>query len=396
MISVAGATGRSSASRRRRTVPGHRDAGPRPVPPTVRGRVVRVLAATVVAVLATVLAVGPASPAAAFRATCHEVDVPVTVAGRTATMHGTLCLPHHRTNTVVVLVPGSTYNHVYWDFPLQPQRYSFRRGLNQHGLATFVVDRLGTGLSSRPPSTEVTAQAQAAGIHAAVQLLRAGRLGGVTFSKVVIGGHSLGSVLAIGAVSTYPEDADGVLITGFIHNFNQEAVGRFFQSLHPAASDPAFAQAQPPYDAGYLTTMPGTRNANFYAPARADPAVVARDEATKDVVSTTENDTTVAFGDPAVSRSIQVPVLLVLGEFDPLFLCTPDGSPCTAEALLAQGTPFYSANARLQAFVLPDAGHSLNLFPNARHAWKAVGRWVDECVASRTSVPASRTAGCPS
>jgi hypothetical protein len=44
---------------------------------------------------------------------------------------------------------------------------------------------------------------------------------------------------------TYPGDADGPLITGFIHNVNTEAVGRFFQSLHPAASDPAFAQAQP-------------------------------------------------------------------------------------------------------------------------------------------------------
>jgi len=166
MIGMAGATGRSSASRPRRTVPGQWDAGPGPVSTAMRGRVVRVLAATVVAVLATALAVGPAGPAAAFRATCHEVDVPVTVAGRPAIMHGTLCLPHRRTNTVVVLVPGSTYNHVYWDFPLRPERYSFRRGLNQQGLATFVVDRLGTGLSSRPPSTEVTAQAQAAGIHA--------------------------------------------------------------------------------------------------------------------------------------------------------------------------------------------------------------------------------------
>jgi pimeloyl-ACP methyl ester carboxylesterase len=156
------------------------------------------------------------------------------------------------------------------------------------------------------------------------------------------------------------------------------------------------ARAQPPYDAGYVTTMPGTRNANFYAPARADPAVVARDEATKDLVSNTENDTSAAFGDPAASRSIQVPVLLVLGEFDHLFLCTPTGAPCTAEALLAQGIPFYGAHARVQAFVLPDAGHSLNLFPNARHAWKAVGRWVDEFVACRTSVTASRTAGCPS
>jgi len=249
---------------------------------------------------------------------------------------------------------------------------------------------------SRPLSTQVTAAAQAAGIHAAVQLLRAGRLGGTTFTKVVVGGHSLGSVLAIGAVTTYPEDADGVLITGFTHNIDPEGVGRVIQSFHPAALDPAFAQAQPPYDAGYVTRMPGTRDADFYAPATADPAVVARDEATKDVLSNTESDTAAAYLDPAVSRSIQVPVLLVSGEFDILFVCTPTGPPCSAETLLAQETPLYGPRACLRAFVLPDAGHSLNLFPNVRRAWKAVGRWVDEFVGSRTSVTAARTASCPS
>jgi pimeloyl-ACP methyl ester carboxylesterase len=141
---------------------------------TMRGRLIRILTDCVVAVLAMTFTVGLASPVAASSALCHEVDVPFTIADRPAFVHGTLCLPYRRTNSVVVFVPGATYNRVYWDLPLQPERYSFRRGLNQQGLATFVVDRLGTGLSSRPPSTEVTAPAQAAGIHAAVQLLRAG------------------------------------------------------------------------------------------------------------------------------------------------------------------------------------------------------------------------------
>ena len=122
----------------------------------------------------------------------------------------------------------------------------------------------------------------------------------------------------------------------------------------------------------------GTRIESFYAPGRADPAVVARDEATKDVTSSTEFDTSAPFGDPAASRSIHVPVFLVMGELDPLFNCAPPGAACTAESLLAQGTPFYGANARLRAFVLPGAGHAFTLFPNARKAWTAVGRWVEE------------------
>lgn len=77
------------------------------------------------------------------------------------------------------------------------------------------------------------------------------------------------------------------------------------------------------------------------------------------------------------------------GEFDPLFLCTPTGPPCSASALLARERAFYSAQACLQAFVLKDAGHSLNLFPNAHKAWKAVAKWADEFVSNGPS-PACR------
>lgn len=316
----------------------------------------------------------------------------MTVAGQPVTVHGMLCRPDDPTDTVVVLVPGATYNHVYWDFPLRPQKYSFRRGLNQKGLATFTMDRLGTGLSSRPLSTDLTATDSQASIHAVVQSLRAGTTGGVAYTKVVIGGHSLGSALVLGEVTTYPGDADAVLLTGLSHSVNLAAFGKVSASFYPAAQDPAFAPAQPPYDTGYLTTMPGTRRDGFYSPATADPDVVAVDEATKDVVSSTELGGSAGNLEPVVSQSIGVPVLIVNGASDVLYACTPSGPPCaTAEQLLAVETPYFGQQACLRTYVLPDAGHSLNLFPNARKAWQVVAKWVDEFVIHRA--PGSTT--CP-
>jgi hypothetical protein len=53
--------------------------------------------------------------------------------------------------------------------------------------------------------------------------------------------------------------------------------------FYPAASDPEFAGHC--LDAGYLTTVPGTRAGAFYSLRDDDPAVIAKDEEQKDVVA---------------------------------------------------------------------------------------------------------------
>jgi hypothetical protein len=45
----------------------------------------------------------------------------------------------------------------------------------RHGYATFAVDRLGTGQSSKPPSVTLLSSVEAASIHQIVGHLRAGR-----------------------------------------------------------------------------------------------------------------------------------------------------------------------------------------------------------------------------
>ena len=43
-----------------------------------------------------------------------------------------------------ILVPGATYNHAYWDWPLDPERYSMMEMARKAGRATLACDRLRT------------------------------------------------------------------------------------------------------------------------------------------------------------------------------------------------------------------------------------------------------------
>src|SRR5205085_7879859 len=61
------------------------------------------------------------------------------------------------------------------------------------GYSTFAIDRLGTGLSHKPPADLLTTQSHAYVVGQIVQKLRAGAIGGRTFSTVVGVGHSFGA-----------------------------------------------------------------------------------------------------------------------------------------------------------------------------------------------------------
>jgi hypothetical protein len=77
--------------------------------------------------------------------------------------------------TVQVLIPGSTLDHLYWDFPLRPQQYSYVRALTTAGYATLNPDRLGSGQSDLPPGDRVTVEAQAYVLHQIIQTLPTGQ-----------------------------------------------------------------------------------------------------------------------------------------------------------------------------------------------------------------------------
>ncbi|MGW4326943.1 alpha/beta hydrolase [Nocardia sp. NPDC004573] len=301
---------------------------------------------------------------------CTPVSIPVPL----GEMAGSLCTPAaHATGTVMVLIAGSNYNHTYWDFPYAPETYSFRRAMNAAGVATLVIDRLGNGASTRPPSTQVTATVSARALHEIVQALRRGLAGAPPFGKVVTGGHSLSSGIDVLEATTY-QDVDGILLTGFSHALNVSEVLGVISTYHQAAEDARFAGRD--YDPGYLTTRPGTRAASFFAPETADPAVLAVDEATKEVFSPTEYPDGLTSTLPPMTNFIDVPVMVVNGSRDRLS-CGPDYAVCAdAETLRAAEAPFFGPAARLRTYVLPGSGHSVNLARNTAEYRAAVIDWV--------------------
>ncbi|MGP4014871.1 alpha/beta hydrolase [Saccharopolyspora sp. 5N708] len=321
------------------------------------------------AVLLTAAAVVPTtSSAAASPATCQDVHVPVVVAGLPQTMYGKLCVPPGA-KTVQVLVPGGAYRSDYWDIAYTPEIRSFRLAMNRAGYATFAVDRLGTGQSSKPPSVTVTATAQAEALHQVVRTLRP------QFDKVILGGHSIGSAMAMIEAGTY-HDVDGVLVTGMTHRMNLITVAPVLANMIPAPLDPELGDRG--LDAGYLTTKPGTRYAAFHTPGPYDPAVVAADESTKDVFAATEAVDTLLLVNVVIpaTRQIDVPVMIAVGN-DQHFCNAPLGSDCsTADALHRSEAPFFSAAARLHTYVLNGYGHSINFAPNAPEYHSAVVDWM--------------------
>ncbi|MFI5718615.1 alpha/beta hydrolase [Nocardia sp. NPDC051750] len=301
-------------------------------------------------------------------ARCESIPFTVRAGGTLAT---TLCRPAGTpADTVLVLMPGSNYNHTYWDFPHAPETYNFRRAMNAAGFATLVIDRLGTGASSRPASTAVTATGDAQALHEIIGALRAGLAGTQPFDTVVTGGHSLSSGVAVLEATTH-HDVDGVLLTGYSHGLNVPGALGVISTYQPADRDPAFAGRG--YDTGYLTTRPGTREQSFHAPETADPQVVAVDEETKDVFAATEYPDGLASTLPPMSTEITAPVLVVNGSAD--VLCS---EVCADTATLqAAEAPHFSPAARLRTFVLPGSGHSVNLARNTGEYQAVVREWMD-------------------
>jgi len=312
----------------------------------------------------------------AAHTSCQDVNVPVSLLGTSQTLYGKLCAPDGA-RTVQVLVPGASYNSSYWDYPYTPEVRSYRLAMNKAGYATFTLDRLGTGRSSKPASALLTSFSQATVVHQAIQALRTGNKVPSAFSRVILGGHSVGSAITMIEAGTY-HDVDGVLITGLTHGINEVGAVPILSSLIPAALDPKFAAHG--LDLGYLTTAAGTRYDSFHKPGLPAAGVDNADEATKDQFAPGEVLDTVLLGSVLpYSKLITVPVMLVMGK-DPAFCGFPAPDCSTADTLRAAEAPDYAPAAKLQTFVVRDYGHALNLAPDAPWYHLAVVNWADSMV----------------
>jgi pimeloyl-ACP methyl ester carboxylesterase len=297
-----------------------------------------------------------------------------------------LCLPEGQTpRGVQLLVHGITYDHRYWNIadPEDPDAdtYSWEHAAIRAGYATAAIDRLGSGDSSHPLSTFVDVTSNSTALHNIVQALRAGEVPApngqrVAFSEVALVGHSGGSVISMIEASRF-QDVDAVILTGFSHKMDVDAVLNIAASSYPAVLDAQFAGSL--LDPGYQTPRPGTHRSLFYAPGTdVDPRIIQRDEATKGTFTLEEIDNLPL----ALSTrlKIDVPVLLVDGTLDGIF-CSQSlldlGTDCSSEArVVAQERPYFPDAPSLDSILVPGLGHDLNAFRHAGSAFQGSNSWL--------------------
>jgi pimeloyl-ACP methyl ester carboxylesterase len=285
---------------------------------------------------------------------------------------GTLCKPGGRNAKAVdILVHGATYNRSYWDFSKRyPYSYVRQAMHSKSGRATFNYDRLATGKSSRPASADVTMDADAYVLHQIIQWFKNKK----HFSEINVVGHSFGSMIAVREAAYY-NDADRLVLTGSLFGTGPALINGEIVT-HPANEDPMFAGKG--YDEGYRTTVPDGKDPFYYLPA-ANPSIIARDNATKDVISGTQfvqgQQQRMAPADSNLAKDVRVPVFLIAGQQDRLY-CGVDLDCTNMAAVRDLHAPYYPNVPKLDIVTIPDTGHNLTLHPSAGTSFKAIDHWL--------------------
>jgi pimeloyl-ACP methyl ester carboxylesterase len=276
-----------------------------------------------------------------------------------------------RSHTLQVLVHGGSYNHKYWDAPaINGNDYSYAQYMASQCYSVLAIDRLGTGESSKPSGDFVNLTNEGDGLAQIVTSLRTNRNPTARkFKRIVLVGHSFGSLLSVYTLGEYGNVADAAVITGWVHS----------PGVMPL--DPNFVQQllQNPY----IFSPAEVRTALFYHLPTADPAVIDNDNATlADAITrgffldAIAVFTARGVGDGAQIKAlskvdqVNVPVFVQLADFDFLFPASVAGPEAS----------FYSSAPSVVIESLTNMGHSFNLHTNHSDGWQHINTWIQENV----------------
>jgi pimeloyl-ACP methyl ester carboxylesterase len=282
---------------------------------------------------------------------------------------GELCaLGPPRGKTLQILVSGAGYGPVYWDFPYEPDTYSYARAALRAGYATFNFYRPGMGESDRPLGLLLNVDNQAYVLEQVVDTLRREH----DFGKVVTIGHSFGSVTAIAHALAYPASVDGIVLTGFAHNTNPGFITAMRTGVDLAAIKGPFAGRI--IDPTYLVSKPGTRHQTFYTAANADPAVIEVDEMNRQTTALGEVISAGKYFGPQ-SKALATNVLQVLGEND-FVVCGGDLDCRDHARTIAHEQAFFPAAASYEMVILEHTGHDAALHRHAPATTALILDWI--------------------
>ncbi|GAA4758346.1 alpha/beta hydrolase [Actinomycetospora chibensis] len=353
-----------------------------------RLRAMKLAVPVFLALLAGLLVIPPASAAdtvtpsnppgseSASGAQCQGYFFPVEVNNKTYKVWGQLCTDDPATlaeQPIQVLIHGGTYNHAYFDWSYQPDRYNYVRYMTQRGFATLNLDRLGYGYSDHPPAVSLNFDVAANTLHQVVQHLRNGSVG-TRFTKVVANGYSMGGLTAQVAAARY-RDLDAIAVHAVGHGLlTPRSTARLGTLVQPALLDPKFRGQPYALDPGYLTSIPGQRTLFFGPPGTYDEAQLPVEERTKDIVGATELADITLKSYTDLTRNITVPVLWSPGRFDKIWCGTTDD--CNTDPMTANEPNFYRPGV-FTKYIVQNTGHGTLLGYGGQDYMANIVRWLD-------------------
>ncbi|CAF1171938.1 unnamed protein product [Didymodactylos carnosus] len=287
-------------------------------------------------------------------------------------------------NKIVHLtIHGLTYDHIYWNFPYESSTYSYIDYVINKSNGNIVVlnfDRIGIGLSSHPPTYDVTIDLNANVVYQLTEKLHNGHFQGTKFTNIILVGHSLGTLISWTTASSdfaYNQYVNGLISTGWLHTFSSMGAISVISSMYPVQLDPKFMQQNLPL--GYLTTHPHSRprQALFYNINNTNIETVHQDEQLKETGTLGELLTYQSANDPLITLKIPktIPILIVIGQYDQCFCnvtLTCDNS------LIIQEREQENFVSSIETYILQEAGHSINLHLNSRNWYQIASDWTQK------------------
>jgi pimeloyl-ACP methyl ester carboxylesterase len=219
-------------------------------------------------------------------------------------------------------------------------------------------------------------------LHLIIEAAKSGKLPlpapftGTTFNKVILVGHSVGSLVSNELNWRYPYDVDATILTGYAQFYALQFFGFFVESfLLPAPNLPlGYMQIGSETDADFV----------FYSPGLYDPNVAAYDFAYRGTVTLGEAATAFVDGSEDATEYAG-PLLVMTGLHDAAFcsLLTLDllgiwgtatcgTSPGDLVPSVAKSYPMASS---IQ-FYYPNAGHCWHLQNAAQDGFAEAHRWM--------------------
>ena len=282
--------------------------------------------------------------------------------GETFTVRGTLSRPGRMpgcSSSVLLLLHGTAGGAFAWDFPVRPEKYSVTRALARAGYPTVAIDELGYASSDHPNGDTLTIPAYADITHQIVRQLRDGAYttrAPVRFGRVGLIGHSAGGEMAELSAGTYG-GIDLLVVMGFIHTVSDEVARVFTTEEIPRALGHDYVF----FWGSKERVHHFHHNADYI-----DPDVLAKVD---DLTTLTPSGLILTIGpfpSRAVMGSIKVPLLLMVSEKDAIFPVDK----------AHQDLDLFVAATDKTLHVVPKAGHTFHLEPNAPDTMAALVSWL--------------------